>query len=69
MVKAAFNKKNLFNSILDSDLGKKLVKCYIWGIDLCGAGTWDISESRSDIAGNFNSGPGEGWRRSVGPIV
>jgi hypothetical protein len=40
MAKAAFNKKNaLFTSKLDLNLRKKLVKCYIWGITLCGAET------------------------------
>ena len=38
--KAAFNnKKNLFTSTLDLELRKKLVKCYIWSIALCGAET------------------------------
>jgi hypothetical protein len=43
MAKAAFNKKSaLFSSILDFKLRKKLVKCYIWSIVLCGAETWTI---------------------------
>ena len=38
MAKAAFNKKRaLFTSTLDLELRKKLVKCYIWSIDLYGA--------------------------------
>jgi hypothetical protein len=38
MEKAAFNKKkNLFTSKLDSNLRKKLVKCYIWSISFYGA--------------------------------
>ena len=38
MAKAAFNKKRtLFTSTLDLELGKKLVKCYIWSIALYGA--------------------------------
>jgi hypothetical protein len=41
MAKAAFNKKKtLFTSKLDLNLRKKLVKCYIWGMDLYGAETW-----------------------------
>jgi len=33
MAKAAFNKKRtLFTSILDLELRKKLVKCYVWSI-------------------------------------
>ena len=38
--KAAFNKETaLFTSILDLELRKKLVKCYIWSIALSGAET------------------------------
>jgi len=41
MAKAAFNKKRaLFTSTLDLELRKKLAKCYIWSIALCGAETW-----------------------------
>jgi hypothetical protein len=43
MAKAAFNKKkNLFTSKLELNLRKKLVKCYIWRIALCGAETWTL---------------------------
>ena len=43
MAKAAFNKmRALFTSTLDSELRKKLVKCYIWRIALCGAETWTL---------------------------
>ena len=43
MEKAAFNKKRaLFTSTLDLKLRKKLVKCYIWSIALCGAETWTL---------------------------
>ena len=43
MAKAAFNKKRtLFTSILDLELRKKLVKCYIWSIALYGAETWTL---------------------------
>jgi hypothetical protein len=51
MAKAAFNKKkNLFNSKLDLNLRKKLVKCYIWSMALYGA---DVSASRSETPGKF----------------
>jgi hypothetical protein len=33
-------KKNLFTSKLDSNLRKKLVKCYIWRVDFYGAENW-----------------------------
>jgi hypothetical protein len=40
MAKAAFRKKKaLFISKLDLNLGKKLVKCYIWNIAFYGAET------------------------------
>jgi hypothetical protein len=43
MAKAAFNKKRaLFPSMLDLKLKKKLVKCYIWSIDLYVVETWTI---------------------------
>jgi hypothetical protein len=43
MAKAAFNKKrNLSTSTLDSELRKKLVKCYIWSIALYGAQIWTL---------------------------
>jgi hypothetical protein len=43
MAKAAFNKKkNFFTSKLDLHLRKKLVKCYVWSIALCGTETWTL---------------------------
>ena len=43
--KAAFNKKRaVFTSTLDLALRKKLVKCYIWSIALCGAETWTLRQ-------------------------
>jgi hypothetical protein len=43
MAKAAFKKKRaLFTSKMDLELRKKLVKRYIWSIDLYGAETWTL---------------------------
>jgi hypothetical protein len=43
MAKAAFNKKRaLFTSKMDFELRKKVVKCHIWSIALCGAETWTL---------------------------
>jgi hypothetical protein len=44
MAKAAFNKKKnlFFTSKLELNLSKKLVKCYIWIVALCGAETWTL---------------------------
>jgi hypothetical protein len=70
MEKAAFNKeKNLFTSRLDLNLRKKPVKCYIWSIALCGAGTWTLEILIRNIWKVLKCGAGEEWRRSVGPIV
>ena len=67
MAKATFNKKkNIFTSKLDLNLRKKLVKCYVWSMALCGAETWTI---RATDQKRLECGAGEGWRRSVGPIM
>ena len=43
MAKEAFNKKKaLFNSKLDLHLMKKLLRCYICSMALCGAETWTL---------------------------
>jgi hypothetical protein len=42
MSQAAFNTKTLFASKFYLNLGKKLVKCYIWSIALYGAETWTL---------------------------
>jgi len=34
--------RTLFTSTLDSELRKKLVKCYVWSIALYGAETWTL---------------------------
>ena len=56
MAKAAFNKKRVpFTSILDLKLRKKLVKCYIWSIALCGAETSESWDRRSKKKKNLES--------------
>jgi hypothetical protein len=68
--KAAFNKqKSFFASKLDLNLRKKPVKCYIWIIPLYGAETWTLREADQKYLESFEVWCGEGWRRSVGPIV
>jgi hypothetical protein len=43
MAKAAFNRKRaLFTSKMDLQLGKTIVKCYIWSVALYGAETWTL---------------------------
>jgi len=67
MAKVAFNKKRvLFSSTLDLELRKKLVKCYIWSVALYGAETWRL---RAVDQKHLESGAGEGWKISVGPIM
>jgi len=66
MAKAAFSKKKtLFTSKLDFNLRKKLIKCYIWSMALYGAETWMLWAADQ----KYLESAGEGWRRSVGPIM
>jgi len=37
-----WQKPHLIRSTLDLELRKKLLKCYIWSIALCGAETWTV---------------------------
>jgi hypothetical protein len=54
MTKAVFNKKKtLFTSTMDLNLRKKLVKCYIWSIALCGAETGTVWVVDKETAGKF----------------
>ena len=70
MAKAAFNhKQTLFTGTLDLNLRKNLVKCYIWSIALCGAETGTVRAVDKKSWKVLKCGAGEGWRRSVGPIV
>jgi hypothetical protein len=70
MAKAEFNnKKKLFTSKLDLNLRKKLVKCYVWSVALNGAETWTIRAVDQKHLEVLKCGVGEGWRRSVGPIM
>ena len=69
MAKAALSKKTLFTSKLDLNLRKKLIKCYIWSMALYGAETWTLRAVDQKYMEFFKCGAGEGWRRSVGPIM
>ena len=70
MAKAAFNKKKaLSTSTLDLELRKKLVKCYIWSIALYGAENGLFVQYISKTRKVLQCGAGEGWKRSVGPIM
>ena len=51
-------------------LREKPVKCYIWSITLCGAENWMLrTADQKYLEKDLKCGGGEGWRRSVGPIV
>jgi hypothetical protein len=53
MTEASSNKKNLFNSILDLNLRKKLVMCYIWSVALYGAEIWTLRKVDPKFLGSF----------------
>ena len=53
MAEAAFNKKTLFTSKLDLNLGKKLIKCYIWSMALYGAETWTLRAAEQKYLESF----------------
>ena len=70
VAKAAFNKKKaLFTITLDLELRKKAVKCYIWSKALHGVETWTLRAVDQKHLESFKCGAGEGWKRSVGPIM
>jgi hypothetical protein len=71
MAKAAFNKKrNLFTSQLGLNFRKKLLKCYIWSIALCGAEMWTLRKvDKKNTWKVLKCGAGEEWRRSVGRVM
>ena len=61
MVKAAFNKKKtLLTSKLDLNLRNKLVKCYIWSMDLYGAETLALRAADQKYLESFETWC---WRR------
>jgi hypothetical protein len=65
-----FNKNRaLFTGILNVKLGRIIVKCYIWSIALYGAENWTLRAVDRSTWNILKCGAGEGWRRSVGPIM
>ena len=61
-VVAAYTRKicMLMFSTSDLEMRKKLVKCYIWSIALCGAETWTLRAVDQKHLGNFEMWC---WRR------
>jgi hypothetical protein len=59
IAKAAFSKSDLH-------LRKKLMKCYVWNIDVYGAGAWTLfGKSIRNTSKVFKYGAGEGRIRSL----
>ena len=46
-------KKALFTSKLDIYVRKKLLKCYIWSVALCGAENWTLQKEDQKYLGSF----------------
>jgi hypothetical protein len=70
MTKGALNKKKtLFTSTLNLNVRKILVKCYIWSIALYGAETRTLQIVGWKSLKVLVCCAGEGWRKSVGPIM
>jgi hypothetical protein len=53
MGKGTFKMEKNFTSKLDLNLWKKLVKCYIFNITLCGAETWTLQIVDKKYLENF----------------
>ena len=62
------NHKNFFNSILDWNLRKKLIKCHIWSRAFCNAGYWILQKVYQKYQESSKCGAGKGWR-SIRPVV
>jgi len=63
MTTVAFkNRKDVFNSKLELDLTRKLVKYNVWSTALCGDENWVNRKIDHQYMGNFE----EGWTRLIG---
>jgi hypothetical protein len=61
IAKQAFNRKiSLFTNKLNIELKKKLVRCYVWSIDLFGSETWTLRKLERKYLENFKMWY---WRR------
>jgi hypothetical protein len=66
MANAAFNKnRTLLTSILDLELWKKLVKCYIWSVALYGAETWTLQKLHQKYLESFEIWCWRSWTDCV----
>jgi hypothetical protein len=70
MAKPVFNKKEpLSTSKLDLKYKQEIVKCYYWSTGLRGSETGTFRKVYRNTGKVLKCGSGEGWRRSVGPIM
>jgi len=57
------------NCKFELNLRKKLVKFYVWCMAVYGAETWTLRAKDQKRLEVLKCGAGEGWRRSLGPIM
>jgi len=62
-------KEDSFHQETGINLRKKLVICYIMSMALHGSKTWTLRKVIRNNLEVFICGAGEGWRRSVVPIM
>ena len=54
MAKEAFNKRrSIFCGPLEKELGKRLVKCFVWSVALYGAETWTLRRNEQELLEAF----------------
>jgi hypothetical protein len=68
--KSEFQKKKIvFTRNLASSVRKRLIKCYIWIVVLCGAESWAVQRIDRKTLKGMKCADGEEWWGSVGQIV
>jgi len=55
MARAILITKSAFTSKWDLNLRKKLLKCYVWSIAVCGTETWTVRKVNQDYLESFGS--------------
>ena len=54
---------------MDLNLSRNWENATFWSVGFCGAETWTLRSVDRKYLRSFETGAGEGWRRSAGPIV
>jgi hypothetical protein len=62
-------RRRLFNSKLDLNFRKKLIKCYMWSIALYGGETWTLRKVDQKYLESFERWCWRRMEKRVGPIV